>query len=60
MLIEDQSRRVRQSAAGMVGEAVHRSLAALPALQHALQHDPHPVVRKICSWYVPGGSRYKH
>ncbi len=59
MLIEDHSRRVRQSAAGMVGEAVHRSPAALPALQHAFSHDPHPVVRKICSWYVPGGPRYK-
>lgn len=59
MLLEDRSRRVRQTAAGMVGEAVHRSRAALPALQMALTHDPHPVVRKICSWYVPGGPRYK-
>lgn len=59
MLLEDHSRRVRQTAAGMVGEAVHRSPAALPALQQALKHDPHPVVRKICSWYVPGGPRYK-
>lgn len=58
MLIADRSRRVRQTAAGMVGEAVHRSPAALPALRYALAHDPHPVVRKICSWYVPGGPRY--
>lgn len=58
MLLEDHSRRVRQMAAGMVGEAVHRSPAALPALEHAHVHDPHPVVRKICGWYVRGGPRY--
>lgn len=58
MLLEDPSRRVRQMAAGMVGEAVHRSAAALPALEHALRCEPHPVVRKICSWYVRGGPRY--
>ncbi len=58
MLIDDRSRRVRQMAAGLVGEAVHRSAAALPALQHAHRHDPHPVVRKIASWYLPGGPRY--
>lgn len=59
MLIEDGSRRVRQSAAGLVGESVHRSKAALPALQHARLHDPSPIVRKIAGWYLPGGPRYK-
>lgn len=58
MLLEDPSRRVRQMAAGLVGEAVHRSAAALPALEHASQHDLHPVVRKICGWYVRGGPRF--
>lgn len=59
MLIEDGSRRVRQSAAGLVGESVHRSQAALPALQHAYRHDPSPIVRKIAGWYLPGGPRYQ-
>lgn len=59
MLLEDGSRRVRQSAAGLVGESVHRSPLALPALQHARLHDPSPVVRKIAGWYLPDGPRYK-
>jgi len=59
MLLEDGSRRVRQSAAGLVGESVHRSKAALPALQHAHIHDSSPIVRKITDWYLPRGPRYK-
>lgn len=59
MLLEDSSRRVRQSAAGLVGESVHRSAVALPALQHTRIHDPSPIVRKIAGWYLPGGPRYK-
>lgn len=59
MLLEDSSRRVRQGAAGLVGESVHRSPHALPALQHARIHDPSPIVRKIAGWYLPGGPRYK-
>ena len=59
MLLEDDSRRVRQGAAGLVGESVHRSKAALPALQQAHSHDPSPIVRKIAGWYLPGGPRYK-
>jgi len=59
MLLEDKNRRVRQGAAGLVGESVHRSAAALPALQQAYATDPSPVVRKIAGWYLPGGPRYK-
>lgn len=59
LLLEDRSRRVRQAAAGLVGESVHRSAAALPALAYAYQHDPNPVVRKIAGWYLPGGARYQ-
>ena len=59
MLLEDRSRRVRQAAAGLVGESVHRNAAALPALEQAHRHDPHPVVRKIAGWYLPGGARYQ-
>ncbi len=59
MLLSDESRWVRQMAAGLLGPSVLRHPAALPALQHAHTHDPHPVVRKIASWYVPGGPIYK-
>ena len=43
----------------LIGPSVLRHPAVLPALQHAHTHDPHPVVRKIASWYVPGGPIYK-
>jgi len=59
MLREDPSRAVRQMAAGMVGPSVHRSEEARRALEQAHAHDPHPVVRKIAGWYVPGGPRYR-
>jgi len=59
MLLNDESRRVRQMAAGLLGPAVHRRPDVLAALEQARQHDPHPVVRKIASWFTPGGPRYQ-
>jgi len=59
MLIEDESRRVRQMAAGVLGPSVHRHPDVLHALEYARDHDPHPVVRKIAGWYTPGGPIYK-
>lgn len=59
MLIHDESRRVRQMAAGLLGPSVHRRPDVLRALEYARDHDPHPVVRKIAGWYTPGGPRYK-
>ena len=59
MLLEDQSRRVRQMAAGMLGPSVHREPKVLRALEWARDHDPHPVVRNIAKWYTPGGPRYE-
>ena len=59
MLLHDSSRRVRQRAAGSVGECVHRHPAALAALLIARERDPHPVVRKIARWYTPGGPIYR-
>ena len=59
MLLEDRSRRVRQMAAALVGHAVHRRPDLIAALEHARDHDPHPVVRKIASWYTPGGPIYQ-
>ena len=59
MLIHDESRRVRQMAAGLLGPSVHRRPDVLRALEYARDHDPHPVVRKIARWYTPGGPIYK-
>ena len=59
MLLHDQSRRVRQMAAGVLGPSVHRCPDILDALEYARDHDPHPVVRKIAGWYTPGGTIYK-
>ncbi len=59
MLLNDESRRVRQTAAGLLGPSVHRRPDVLAALEQARQHDPHPVVRKIAGWFTPGGSRYQ-
>jgi len=59
MLMHDESRRVRQMAAGVLGPSVHRRSDVLRALEYARDHDPHPVVRKIAGWYTPGGPIYK-
>jgi HEAT repeat protein len=59
MRLEDPSGEVRQQAAGLVGARVHRSRDALAAIVIACRSDPHPVVRKIAGWFVPGGPRYE-
>jgi hypothetical protein len=59
MLLNDESRHVRQMAAGLLGPSVHRRPDVLCALEHARDHDPHPVVRKIARWYTPGGPHYE-
>ena len=59
MLQEDESKVVRQMAAGMLGPSAHRSRDALAALQKAHSEDPSPVVRKIAGWWIPGGTCYK-
>ncbi len=59
MLSEDPVREVRQQAAELVGLAVHRSPAALAAIERASRQDPHSVVRKMANWFAPGGPRYE-
>ena len=59
MLRYDTSRKAREMAAGMLGPSVHRSADALDAIRYAFHNDPDPVVRKIASWWVPGGTRYE-
>ena len=58
-LLHDDDRGVRQQAAGLLGPAVLRNQAAQAAIAHAHAHDPHPAVRKVAGWWVPGGSRYR-
>ncbi|MDE0008341.1 MAG: HEAT repeat domain-containing protein [Gammaproteobacteria bacterium] len=58
-LLHDDDRNVRQQAAGMLGPSVLRSKAARAAVQRAHQHDPHPAVRKVAGWWVPGGPRFR-
>ena len=58
-LLHDDDRAVRQQAAGLLGPSVLRSDAARAAIEHAHRHDPHPAVRKVAGWWVPGGPRYR-
>ena len=55
----DADRGVRQQAAGLLGPAVQRSRAARDAIAAAYAHDPHPAVRKVAGWWIPGGARYR-
>ena len=56
LLLYDPERKVRQMAAGMLGPSVHRSPEVLHALQQAHRSDNYPAVRKVYSWWVPGGT----
>ena len=58
-LLHDEDRGVRQQAAGLLGPAVLRSVAASAAIREAHDNDPHPAVRKVAGWWVPGGPRYR-
>jgi HEAT repeat protein len=59
MLREDRSRKVRTMAAHLAGLAVHRREDVARALEEARDQDPHPVVRKVAGWYLPGGPIYR-
>ena len=58
-LLHDEDRGVRQQAAGLLGPAVLRSETASAAIREAHDNDPHPAVRKVAGWWVPGGPRYR-
>jgi HEAT repeat protein len=58
LLATDPNRYVRKSAVEALGPAVHRSKEALNALLGAHEADPDPLVRKVASWYCPGGPIY--
>ena len=59
MLAEDPSRRVRVTAAHMLGPSVHRHPAVAAALEAARDDDVDPNVRKVAGWYAPGGSIFR-
>ena len=59
MLREDRSRKVRTMAAHLAGLAVHRREDVARTLEEARREDPHPVVRKVAGWYLPGGPVYR-
>jgi hypothetical protein len=59
MLREDRSRKVRTMAAHLAGLAVHRREDVARTLEEARREDPHPVVRKVAGWYLPGGPIYR-
>ena len=46
-------------AAHLAGLAVHRREDVARALEEAREQDPHPVVRKVAGWYLPGGPIYR-
>jgi hypothetical protein len=59
LLLEDESRSVRKTAAHMVTPAVHRREDVRRALEHARDHDPDRLVRKVASWAAPGGPIFR-
>ena len=58
-LRNDPDDHVRNNALGVIGQWVHQSAEALDAVVEAHVNDPHPAVRKMAGWFVPGGVRYE-
>lgn len=58
-LLHDEHRRVRQQAAGLIGPGVLRNKKAADAIMIAYRTDAHPAVRKVASWWIPGGPRHR-
>ena len=58
-LQHDRSRRVRTSAAQLLGAYSPLRADVRRALEQARDHDPHPVVRQVAGWYTPGAHNYR-
>lgn len=58
-LQHDRSRRVRTSAAQLLGAYSPLRADVRQALEHARDHDPHPVVREVAGWGTPGAHNYR-
>lgn len=59
MLLDDESPGVRKTAAGMLTPAVHKREDVRRALEHARDHDPDRLVRKVAGWGAPGGPIFR-
>ena len=58
LLIDDVDYQVRTAAAHALGPSVHTRDDVECALQRAHAQDPHPLVRKVAGWFIPGGPIY--
>jgi hypothetical protein len=59
LLVGDESRSVRKTAAHMLTPAVHKREDVRRALEHARDHDPDRLVRKVAGWAAPGGPIFR-
>ena len=59
MLTEDADYQVRTAAVHALGPSVHTRDDVVHALQRAHAEDPHPLVRKVAGWFIPGGPIYR-
>ena len=59
MLTDDSDYQVRTAAVHLLGPAIHTRTDVADALQRAHAQDPHPLVRKVAGWFVPGGPIYR-
>ncbi|MCX4974111.1 HEAT repeat domain-containing protein [Streptomyces sp. NBC_00620] len=56
---DDAEPRVRMMAAELLGKFAHTEPSATAALEHTRLNDSSPAVRKVASWYAPGGTIYR-
>ena len=59
LLLADESRSVRKTAAHILTPAVHKREDVRRALEHARDHDPDRLVRKVAGWAAPGGPIFR-
>jgi HEAT repeat protein len=55
MLTDDVDYQVRTAAVRALGPSAHTRDDVVHALQRAHAQDPHPLVRKVAGWFIPGG-----
>jgi hypothetical protein len=59
MLLSDESRSVRKTAAHLLTHAVHRHEDVRRAMERARDHDPDRLVRMVAGWAAPGGPIFR-
>ena len=59
LLTDDVDYQVRTAAVHALGPSVHTRDGVVPRVsERADTHDPHPLVRKVAGWFIPGGPIY--